>query len=388
MSSPRQSVISPFQSDLLDLSRWVAAFLVVIEHARSLMFAGYGIGGQMGVIGKTFYFMTGFGHSAVMVFFVMSGYLVGGKVLERLAQGTFSWKKYAVDRSSRLYAVYVLALLLGGALDHFGYVHLNLFGLYDESFPGRISVVNSNFHADLSWPIFALNLGMCQTILGPVLGSNGPLWSLANEFWYYLAGPVLFLLFYSRIRHQLVLCVGVLAGLYWFLPTGILVYFLVWLMGAALYFISLRRYLPLWSSLLLFLACFSLARLQWLKVPYLADFLIGISFSLLINSATGSARRLPWYLLSRRLADFSYSVYLCHFPFLAFVLSALYQTTGIGLRMRPAGLICGLFMLVLALTYLWSYLISLATEHQTSRIREKLYRCLGWYRPLRSGMIR
>ena len=89
MGSSRQFEISPFQSDLLDLARWLAAFLVVVEHLRSFMFIDYGTGGRMNLFGKAFYFMTGFGHSAVMIFFVMSGFLVGGKVLQRLSPGNF-----------------------------------------------------------------------------------------------------------------------------------------------------------------------------------------------------------------------------------------------------------------------------------------------------------
>jgi len=30
------------------------------------------------------------------------------------------------------------------------------------------------------------NLGFVQTVSVPVYGTNGPLWSLANEFWYYV----------------------------------------------------------------------------------------------------------------------------------------------------------------------------------------------------------
>lgn len=374
MGSLRQFQISPFQSDLLDLSRWVAAFLVVIEHARSLIFADYGTGGRMGILGKAFYFVTGFGHSAVMIFFVMSGFLVGGKVLERISEGTFSWKKYLIDRSSRLYAVYVLALLLGGTLDYVGFHHFNRFGLYDETFMGHIAVVNFNFHQNLSPSIFGLNLVMCQTILGPVFGSNGPLWSLANESWYYLVGPLLFALLYLRGWRIVALSLGALAALFWFLPAGILIYSLVWLMGAGLYFLNFRRCLPLWISLLLLVASFSLSRLQWLKAPYAADFLIGFSFALLINSAAGSARRLPWHKLNRRAADFSYSVYLCHFPFLVFVLSALYKTTGVGFRDQRTVLSASLFLLILVLAYGWCYGVSLLTERQTPRIRGWLYR--------------
>ena len=381
MGSSRQFEISTFQSDILDLSRWVAAFLVVIEHLRSFMFIDYGTGGQINLFGKAFYFITGFGHSAVMIFFVMSGFLVGGKVLERLSQGTYSWQKYAVDRSSRLYAVYVLALLLGGALDYLGFHHFNQFGLYDDSFSGRIPVVNFNFHQNLSPSVFGLNLVMCQTILGPVFGSNGPLWSLANESWYYLAGPLFFALFFTRTRWRLLPAVVALVLLVWFLPASILIYFLVWLLGAALFFVNRRALVPLWVSLILFAVSFSVARLQYLSIPYLADFLIGVSFALVINSAARGSSRLPGHDLNRKAADFSYSVYLCHFPFLVFVLSVLYEATGFGLRGPRTVWSAGLFLIILVLAYFWCYLVSLVSERQTPRIRQWLYRFV-WLKPI------
>jgi len=42
---------------VLDLSRWVAAFLVVFEHLRSLMYADYGNQGVTGAGVKTFFFL-------------------------------------------------------------------------------------------------------------------------------------------------------------------------------------------------------------------------------------------------------------------------------------------------------------------------------------------
>jgi peptidoglycan/LPS O-acetylase OafA/YrhL len=373
VSSSKNLIVSPFQSDLLDLARWLAAFLVVMEHARSFIFRSYGSASQAGVLGKAFYFITGFGHSAVMVFFVMSGFLVGGKVLERFAQRSFYWRKYAVDRCSRLYAVYVLALLAGAALDYLGWHYLNRYGLYDWSCPTRIAVVNHDFHASLTPAVFGVNIIMCQTILGPVFGSNGPLWSLANEFWYYLAAPLLFALFFTQALWRLLLGVGVLAALVCFLPAPILAYFLVWLAGAALYFINARPRLPLWLTLMFFLASFSASRFQFMELPYAGDFLIGITFALMINSAATNSRRLPGTAMSRKAADFSYSVYLCHFPFLVFVLSALYKATGKGLQEQLTPAFFGLFLSIMILVYLWCWLISLATERQTSRIRQSLY---------------
>jgi peptidoglycan/LPS O-acetylase OafA/YrhL len=386
--NPKKLLISPLQSDLLDLSRWIAAFLVVAEHARSFIFCSYASGPQVGLAGKAFYFLTGFGHSAVMIFFVMSGFLVGGKVLEKLAQGAFSWQKYAIDRSSRLYAVYLLALILGAVLDYCGYHYLNRFGLYDRSFSGNIAVVGQDFHAAATPAIFGVNLLMCQTVLGPVFGSNGPLWSLANEFWYYLAAPLLFALVFLPNRRVAFLRVVALAGIVWLLPANILIYFLVWLLGAALYFLNQRPLLPVWLTLPVFLGCFSLTRMQLVQIPYLGDFLIGVSFALVINSTVLNSQRLLAHTLSRKAADFSYSVYLCHFPFLVFVLSALHQATGRALQETLSLTPFGLYLLVLALTYGWCYLISLATERQTSRIRQWLYRVLNRDQLAKAGTVR
>ena len=41
----------------------------------------------------------------------------------------------------------------------------------------------------LTAPVFLGNAAFLQRILVPELGTNGPLWSLANEFWYYLLFP-------------------------------------------------------------------------------------------------------------------------------------------------------------------------------------------------------
>ena len=80
-------------------------------------------------------------------------------------------------------------------------------------------------------------------------------------------------------------------------------------------------------------------------------------------------------------------MYLCHFPFLVLVLSALYETTGVGLRGPRTVLTLGLFLLILVLAYGWCYGVSLLTERQTPRIREWLKRCLRLDPPLKTGVI-
>lgn len=105
-------MISKSQSEYLNLTRWVAALLVVVEHVRNLLFQDYGSLTQPSAPFKVLYFATGFGHEAVVVFFVTSGFLVGGKVWERWRTGPIQWRRYLADRTSRLYAVLVFALIL------------------------------------------------------------------------------------------------------------------------------------------------------------------------------------------------------------------------------------------------------------------------------------
>lgn len=83
-------VISERQSDFLNLTRWVAAWFVVAEHLRALVFADFGVANASS-LWLPFYLLTGFGHEAVMIFFVISGYLVGGKVWDKYRQGRFRW---------------------------------------------------------------------------------------------------------------------------------------------------------------------------------------------------------------------------------------------------------------------------------------------------------
>ena len=50
---------------------------------------------------KAFYALTGFGHEAVIVFFVISGLLVGGHSLEKLRNSQLTEIEYIVNRAAR-----------------------------------------------------------------------------------------------------------------------------------------------------------------------------------------------------------------------------------------------------------------------------------------------
>lgn len=62
----------------LDLIRGSSALLVCLGHLRNAMLVDYSTLVHPNIAIKAFYALTSFGHQAVMVFFVLSGYFVGG----------------------------------------------------------------------------------------------------------------------------------------------------------------------------------------------------------------------------------------------------------------------------------------------------------------------
>ena len=84
------------------------------------------------ILTRALYFITGLGHQAVIVFFVLSGFLVGGSVVRNFKQNNFSPKQYLINRVSRLYVVLLVALPVGYLLDWIGINWFNATGIYSN----------------------------------------------------------------------------------------------------------------------------------------------------------------------------------------------------------------------------------------------------------------
>src|SRR5260370_4948232 len=99
-------------SDSLDLSRAVAACAVLIGHLRTLCFVDFRHLSHRSWPLEALYFFAGFGHQAVIVFFVLSGFLISSTVIRSHVLGRWSWRDYAINRATRLYVVLVPGFLL------------------------------------------------------------------------------------------------------------------------------------------------------------------------------------------------------------------------------------------------------------------------------------
>lgn len=151
----------------LDLIRFTAALVVVLSHAA-------------GFTSLKIPIISGLGTEAVVVFFVLSGYVIA-YVSNNKENNYIPFFK---ARAIRIYSVLVPAILITLFLDHIGLK-------YNPSY----YFLHSNFHNDYSIftfikLLFFFGEGFNQHL---VFGSNEPIWSIGFECIYYiLFGTLLF----------------------------------------------------------------------------------------------------------------------------------------------------------------------------------------------------
>lgn len=365
----------------LDVSRGLCALAVCAGHLRSMLLTDFASLGSSNLLQKALYLVTGFGHQAVMVFFVLSGFFVGGAVLRSGSQ--FRWLKYGIDRLSRLWTVLIPALLLTALLDLAlpAPVLAGAFSSTWNSGPGPTAPYSA------TPATFLGNLFFLQTVFTPVYGTNNPLWSLANEFWYYLLFP---LHAYAagligtkqagstpwRWIGGVTATVALVA-----LPANIREGYAVWLLGVLACYLSRSLPLSRWSTPLLlagsavmtgtlYYAKSAAAQAQ-LGLP--SDMLVGLGFFMLslgLISRTPSVRRANGInrLLSEifaRLSDVSYSLYLTHFPLVLSIGAHVYG----GVKLKPDGTGSLSFTGWLLLLWLCAWCFWWAFERRTVSIR-------------------
>lgn len=358
----------------LDLARAVAAMCVFIGHYRSTCFPPYSQLKEPGFIETIFYGFTSLQHEAVIVFFVLSGYLVGGSVLK--AGKIFSIKKYFLARLVRLWIVLLPALTITAIFDFLTkkiYPDI-LIGIFYEKWS-----VGPNLETGISSSPLTLfgNILFLQTILCPIYGSNGPLWSLANEFWYYLIFPLL-LGSLGKIgrftTNKKILSSVFLVCIFWILPYSVLFGFLAWLIGVAVYLISPKLSLPNLQNKTLFsiAGLFFLFRIFVFKRtdPNLIIFeqvFIALSFAPVCSLMPHvSGKKMPFMLrkMITFFADTSYTLYAIHFPILMFMMALLFKINNVG---YPSLFI---FIVMVLFSFLFCLFFWYLFERNTNSVRE------------------
>jgi peptidoglycan/LPS O-acetylase OafA/YrhL len=354
-------------SVLLDLVRGLAALLVVGEHWRNLLFVDYRDLQQHKGLWMVPYLLTGAGHQAVIVFFVLSGYLISGTIFRAVQDKTWSWKLYLTHRLLRLWIVLLPGLLLCALWDRLG-IHLGraplVYAGADNNF------IMHDVASQLTLRVFFDNLFFLQGV--PYFGSDVSLWSLPYEAWYYVAFPLAWLLWvrYGSWRMRLLHAVVLMAILYG-MGAGEMWLFPIWLGGAVLVKLPPLRlrtrvrgaavcaYLPL---------LFAFSKTYHIR-PILRDSVLGVATVLLLwvllSARDRADESVPLVRFSRGMARFSFTLYVAHMPVLALLTSLVAGDA----RWYPhVGYVAkGLGILAAVLVYAWA--VAWLSEFRTDGVR-------------------
>jgi len=204
----------------LDVMRTFSAFLIVFAHFSFTRFTSENLN----------YFHQ-FGQTAVIIFFVLSGYVITYVV--DIKEKTF--KNYFISRFARLYSVVLIALIVVFFLDSIGQ---NFNGLMYEGY-----YRDSNFLVR-----FIVNILFLQQLWFFNISylSDGPLWSLGYEFWYYiLFGVVMFL--EGKKKYVFIILISLIIG------PKILLLLPIWLCGVWIYYFHQNRLLSQNISRIIFI---------------------------------------------------------------------------------------------------------------------------------------
>ena len=363
----------------LDLIRGVSALLVMGGHLRAALFKDFSeidLGNNISLIEKGFYFFTSLGHEAVMIFFVLSGFFVGGSVLK--SKDNFNFINYLISRLSRLWTPLFPVLILTFIVDFFTGIISNSV-ITGDHFSILVSGPRENYSVS---PItFISNLLFLQTVWTPVFGTNGPLWSLANEFWYYILFP-LFMSIVGYIPQSSIkrfIYSALTISIIGFIASSMIQGFLIWMMGVTVYALNMRKVIKFNSWF--FIASFILFSLSLInsKATFLtiydnnySDFFVGFSFSVLLLSLIHlefpKNSLIDFRKISLWISEISYSLYIVHFPFIMLIYGSLYAEKQ--LTFGVAGILHFLtwFIFLILLSAVFWYFF----ERNTPLVRDKL----------------
>jgi peptidoglycan/LPS O-acetylase OafA/YrhL len=343
----------------LDLLRVLAAMGAVLCHL-----------GQVPVEGLSVFSMVSpWGHQAVMVFFVLSGF-----VIHHAAQtGERSLESFATSRITRIYSVVVPCILLTILCDQIGMRLAPDLYSYLE-----VDRAQGSPAARALWSLFMLN----ESWLRLRMFSNLPYWSLCFEVWYYALFAAWF---YCTGRTRLLLTGGLalVAG------PRILLLFPVWIMGALAYRETASTNWRAGTVWLAFLQPLAIAAI-WLAAgveppAFVGDYVLGLSVALHLMAA----KRLDAPLVAtqqclepvvRWIAARSFTLYLLHMPLMYLTMALVEPLAGRSLLGVP---LCA--VLVTFGTIGLPLLVASPIENQRYRLRPLVRRAITYLRPDNRG---
>jgi len=351
------SAIKKENLNVLDSFRGLAAIYVVFSHARWLLWEGYGEGYKLHPESYTFFnkFCVAFfgifrfGHEAVIFFFVLSGFVIHYSSSKYLNNEGLNVGLYLYKRFKRIYPPFILAIVLTFLLDCLGKYYFH-FPLYSSATP--YPSINNSVHYDHSLTTLFGNLLFVQTVYTPVWGSNGVLWSLMYEWWFYILYiPILFVFRKNKILTSLIILVvwniSMRFGLGPLLLTTVFNYFICWYVGMLLAEYLLqdnnKRYYITYMVLIVISGSLFFNN-RFGQHTVLSVFIVLALYLALTNKRLYFLNKLSF------LGGFSYTLYVIHVPMLRLI-SGMVMSKNNGYLPRHFGYIPLAVTIVVTIAY-------------------------------------
>jgi peptidoglycan/LPS O-acetylase OafA/YrhL len=344
----------------IDLLRFVSALLVVICHYRGSFFIEYGLlsNEDKNIFTQIFFFIARLGNEPVLVFFVLSGFLVGGRSMQRILNNDIDLKLYFIDRFTRI----ILPLL-----DSLFFI-IVIYTIIENPIPVK----------DIIGSLFSLQGVVTSTAFNP------PLWSLAYEVWFYTLIGCLMVICRNKNNKKVMCAFFVLAICIYFFSILNTMYLLILFMGTFAFLLKRENTKHLKSKIIILLillgGAFVLSQLssesRSLNLSSLGflnkkatDFFLAFVTALLVHHLIiVKPQKKIWInieSISSKFAAFSYTLYLTHYPlmhlltYFGFPKSKQINTTAI----------C-FYLIGILISLIVAYLICLVSEKQISIIKK------------------
>ena len=257
------------------------------------------------------------GHAMVIVFFVLSGYVIA---FSTLGKAGLTAKKYVIARLSRLYSVVIPALALtaillviGRAINPVCYE-----GILLDHEVGRFFATG-----------FFLQSVWWRNIVPP---DNGPFWSLGYEFWYYVMFAIAVFFKNWKWKTALILLCCLIVG------ENVLLLAPIWLLGVVVYLYRDRFAIPRGLAAVGFVAMLVITVVSIFSLPeypakvgeaplfysasYLMDWILGLELGAVIWLYTRAFDTIAYPEAFARVvqwgANHTFSIYLYHYPIILF----------------------------------------------------------------------
>ncbi len=360
---------------LLDFLRATAALLVLFAHSRAFYFLNIDFAGQPNVFLKLFYFITGLGHEAVVIFFVLSGFLIGGSLTDSMLRGGFDLPRYLIARFVRIFIVYFPAIIITQGIFYFGSLLVSDPG----NVPPWIAPLFSHQQLDFGGVSQAICfLSGLQGFSCASWEQNPVLWSLGYEWALYLFAPAIIQLIVWKaspcLRLLAIALVCAIAATVCHYPLEAVFWFSAWFLGAGSDRILRAGIVPLPVGLggaFLIIAGMALRHIDAASETK-SDMIIAAGAAIAI-----ACRPLVAFPLAPRffgwVAGFSYTLYAIHSP-LVFLIVTLFRKSGFPSDIPPSPAPFMEFAATIAICLLSAFMVSLVTERKTGQIRDVMLR--------------